>query len=391
MRTGVFVGLACVLTGLAAGVGCSDDAGSPTDACAVGSERCACTTGGACDPGLTCLSDVCVAPNDGGGSGASGDDGGSRGPSGSGSGSAGTGGGGAGNPATDGDASTMDGGGTSSGSDGGDAGDATDGGSSTCSGGCRAIDVLFALDGSGSLTEEIQALADSEAFEDILQAIEGVGCGGVSYRIGVTDDDDGAWYGSGADTWFDSDGMTRTEVASAFADAAADVITGGGTSPGCEHVLSSAADLLVSDTSGFLRSNALLVLVLLTDVDDYGAYDQQGGNTCGVGCTTSGAAVSQIRDDLLALKGDDPKQLATIVVAGDPTVAAGVDFCGRQGSCGCSGSDCAVFHADRLHDWVGMMAGDGGSFADLCTGAASVPAAIQSAVEASLGPTCNAL
>lgn len=37
--------------------GSDDDGGAD---CAVGSERCACTAGGECDPGLTCLSDTCV-------------------------------------------------------------------------------------------------------------------------------------------------------------------------------------------------------------------------------------------------------------------------------------------------------------------------------------------
>ncbi len=33
------------------------------DACAVGNEGCACTSGGACNPGLECLSKLCVNPN----------------------------------------------------------------------------------------------------------------------------------------------------------------------------------------------------------------------------------------------------------------------------------------------------------------------------------------
>lgn len=378
MRTGATPRVACVLFGLAAAVGCGDDAGAPKSECEVGSERCACTTGGACNPGLICLSEVCVAPKDDDGGGAEGShalpDGGSGG--------GGSDGGADGSSATERDSSTADGGGNPGGSDGG---------SSTCSGGCQAVDVLFALDGSGSLTEEIQALADSRAFGEILQAIEGVGCGGVSYRIGVTDDNDGGWYGSGANQWFDSESMTRTQIATAFGDAAAGVLTGSGTSVGCEHVLSSAGDLLVSDTSGFVRSNALLVLVLLSDVDDYGVYDQPGGNSCGIGCSGTGQALSQVHDDLLALKGDEPKRLATIVVAGDPLVAGGTDFCGRPGSCGCDATDCGVFHADRLYEWVSLMAGDGGSFADVCQGAASVPTAIQGAIETSLDATCSAL
>lgn len=40
--------------------------------CEVGTEGCACTEGGACDPGLSCLSDLCVDP-DSGGSGSGGE------------------------------------------------------------------------------------------------------------------------------------------------------------------------------------------------------------------------------------------------------------------------------------------------------------------------------
>jgi hypothetical protein len=32
----------------------------PNQDCPIGSEGCPCTGGGACDPGLTCLSEVCV-------------------------------------------------------------------------------------------------------------------------------------------------------------------------------------------------------------------------------------------------------------------------------------------------------------------------------------------
>ncbi|MCP4679217.1 MAG: hypothetical protein GY854_27770 [Deltaproteobacteria bacterium] len=45
--------------------GCGDDDwGTRVDAgedCPLGSEGCPCTSGGGCDPGLTCLSDTCVA------------------------------------------------------------------------------------------------------------------------------------------------------------------------------------------------------------------------------------------------------------------------------------------------------------------------------------------
>lgn len=50
--------LGCVFLMIAA---CSE-----TEPCDVGSEGCSCTRGGACDPGLSCYSDLCVDPGSGG-------------------------------------------------------------------------------------------------------------------------------------------------------------------------------------------------------------------------------------------------------------------------------------------------------------------------------------
>jgi len=50
-----------VATCLAPVVGCGSPAA--TGDCAVGSEDCECTSGGACDTGLVCLSSICVNPN----------------------------------------------------------------------------------------------------------------------------------------------------------------------------------------------------------------------------------------------------------------------------------------------------------------------------------------
>lgn len=93
-----------------ASLGCSRR--DETMPCAVGAERCACTPGGSCDPGLTCLSGLCVNPSPGvdagsadvpaggpptgggGGAGGPGGTGGAGGSGGAGGATAGTGGGG---------------------------------------------------------------------------------------------------------------------------------------------------------------------------------------------------------------------------------------------------------------------------------------------------------
>jgi hypothetical protein len=350
-----FVGLAAGATLSCAAGESSDETGS----CPVGSEKCPCTQGGSCDPGLECLSDTCVNPN----------------PT--------TGSGGAGST------SSTDSTNTSTGTFMSGAG----GGGMCNNAGCSKIDMLFALDGSGSMAEEIGALSASQAFAGIIQKLAAVNCGNIDYRIAVTDDNDGGFLvpngWSGATPWFDSTAMSDADITTAFTGAANKVVAGSGTDPGCEHVLTSSANLLQNDSTGFLRPDALLVLVMLTDVDDYGTYDNVNGNTCGLGCTTVGAPVNTIHSALLALKGNDPKALATIVISGDPSTIVGQNFCGQPGVCGCSGLDCAVFPSDRLWAFAGLMSGSNGYAANLCAGASTVPTAVSDALNNNIDLACQ--
>ena len=367
------LGIALVGSWLVFGAGagttsCSDDSsGSNQPTCAVGAESCPCTAGGACDTGLVCANQVCVPAGSGGASGGAGAGGaGATGGAGAAGGAGGAGGAGTGGTTTDGG--------------GGSAGGCQE---------CTAIDVLFALDGSLSVDDELSALAAPQAFEGILNALGSVGCN-VSYRVGVTNDDDGGWFGANGKQWFDSTTMSTAEISSSFATAANQVTVGGGAGIGCEHVLTSAKDLLLGDTTGFLRSDALLVLVLITDVDDYGVYDQVNGNTCALGCSTAPPSVGDVRDALVALKGGDPARVVTVVVAGDPNTIAGTDVCGRPGSC-CGSTDCSAYHATRLASFVGLMPGQNGSFENICNGAASVPTSVLAGVQNNVAPACAAL
>src|SRR5690606_14849465 len=143
---------------------------------------------------------------------------------------------------------------------------------------------------SASMAEEPAALAATGSFTQVITTLEGLNGGGIDYRIGATDGDDHGflvppgWLGP--EPWFEPSVLTPVEIANAFNGAVGQVGGIGGAATGCEHVLTSATDLVDGDVSGFVREDALLVLVLLSDVDDYGAYDQMGGNTCGLGCTT---------------------------------------------------------------------------------------------------------
>jgi hypothetical protein len=135
-----------------------------------------------------------------------------------------------------------------------------------------------------------------------------------------------------------------------------------------------------------VREDALLVLVLVTDVDDYGEYDQDGFCIEGLGCTTAGDPVATLVTTLVdTVKGGQMDGVAAIVVAGDPTVNGGVNFCNQPGSCGCAGGDCAIYHATRLWELTDSL-GMNGYAADLCDG--NVPGAVETALTDSIDLAC---
>ena len=386
------LGFTSLFGALLLGLACGDTtAGSAdSDTCPVGSVTCPCTSGGACDTGLVCLSNLCVDPGGGESTQAT--------PTSTGT-SAGPG------SVSDSEATPTTEPGTSTGttgpvdpgtSTGGDDGPKLDVGLDTTTGlpveGCRKIDMLFVLDGSGSMSEERQALSAINAFTDIVTTLANLN-GEIDYRIAVTTDNDDGYVNPNncwdqPNKWIDSEGNTPADVAKAFNCA----VSGFGNntfeaSVGCEHVLSSAADLLTADKSGFIRKDALLVLVMVTDVDDYGAYDQMNGNNCGIGCATPPPPLPDLVQKLVAVKNDDIGGVAAIVVAGDPALQGGMNFCGQPGSCGCNGIDCGVFHADRLYQFTSML-GANGYAADLCKGTKTVPDAVKTALTEKLDLAC---
>jgi hypothetical protein len=376
----MFDRIAC---GFALGLAVACGGSGGAEDCTVGSASCACTPGGGCDPGLTCALNTCVSmPGMTGAGDATDPDSGPVSAT---------------SPST---STSADSGSTATIDDGIklDVGSSDETGLGPCAKtGCKRVDMLFALDSSLSMSEEINALAMGAAFADIVFALENLNCGAIEYRIGLTNDNDGGFLSNGPNPWFDSNEMTPAEITMAFSQAAVGVLGNGGTPLGCEHVLSSAADLLVTDDTGFLRDDALLVMVLVTDVDDYGEYDQLGWPQCmcpfGVCdqlCATSGRDVVEIYADLLALKGGDENGLATIVVAGDPGVTAGANLCGQPASCCGQDIECGqAHHAPRLWEFAMGHAGTNGVTADICDGAQMVPAAIEGALTGQIDLACQ--
>ena len=143
------LGFACAL-----GVSAASAASlSACNSCSVGAEGCGCTEGGSCDVGLTCLSKTCVSqmPMETGLNSESDDDSSSSAES-------------SGSTATS--TSSEEGDSTDSGEETGPKldGMAEEEGGFCNLDGCRAIDVLFAIDGSLSMQEELNALSASSAF-----------------------------------------------------------------------------------------------------------------------------------------------------------------------------------------------------------------------------------
>ena len=361
------------MLGAVSGVGLACD-GDATESCVVGAKDCACTPGGGCDPGLSCVGDRCILID--------------MGTSGTPSGETSV------NPSAGNAAATSDSaGGSSESTEGGglllDVGASdTDVGPTS---GCRAIDVLFALDSSGSMIEERAALAATNAFSQILVTLEGLNGGGIDYRVGLTTANDHGFLTPlgwlEPDPWFDST-VSELETMSLAVNGAAGQIGQLGDPPtGCEHALTSAVNLLASDTSGFVRDDALLVVVLVTDVDDYGAYDQVGGNTCGLGCTTPPSDLDALRTLLVdSVKAGQEEGVAVISIAGDPSSNDGLNFCGQPGSCGCNDIDCGVFHATRLYAFADLL-GERGITADLC--GANVPTVVEQVLTDNVDEICQ--
>ena len=355
--------------------------------CVVGSESCECTSGGGCDPDLECLSGICVnapgfdtgADDETTASSESNDDSMDTNSTGDG----------------DGDTTTGDGDGDTDTNDDGPkldtlpTDDTSDDGPCVDTG-CKKVDMLFALDGSASMIQEINALKAGAAFLDIVSTLEGLNCGGIDYRIGVTGDNDNGWVtpGNWADPnpWFDSDDYTAAEISVHFQASATAVGNSGGAALGCEHVLTTAVNLLGGDNSGFLRDDALLVLVLMSDVDDYGWYDQANGNDCGIGCNVAGQPVQTLQDTLVGLKGGDAAGVSAIVVAGDPMLNAGANICGQPQSCG---APVQAFHAERLYEFAMIQDGMNGFAGEICEGADAVPDAVDTALAENIDLACQ--
>ncbi|MEM6295434.1 MAG: hypothetical protein AAGA54_29440, partial [Myxococcota bacterium] len=186
--------------------------GAAESSCSVGALDCACTPGGGCDPGLDCVEDVCIVVTTETTNPTTATTGTPDPTAGATSNDATT------TPAT---SSSTTASGDSSSEDGGlilDVGsEDTDIGPTS---GCRAIDIVFALDSSGSMIEERNALAATNAFSQILVTLEGLNGGGIDYRVGLTTANDHGWIVPlgwlEPEPWFDSEANELETLSLAF-------------------------------------------------------------------------------------------------------------------------------------------------------------------------------
>ncbi|MCG8421070.1 MAG: hypothetical protein MJE77_24375 [Proteobacteria bacterium] len=202
---------------------------------------------------------------------------------------------------------------------------------------CRHVDLLFSIDASSSMTDEIKALSDVVFPGLTTELNDFINRGAIEdYRIGVIDacPSPASLHSMGVDPmmgnaakdcsfstdkpWMDS---SSPNLAAEFS-CVTNMYTGD-QSDLCEDDVmrwdnderpAYAAATALSDeylgsggaNEGFLRENALLVIVAITD------EDEEVGNHV----PDKTANADQIYDKLIAAKGNNPKKMVLVGVAG---------------------------------------------------------------------------
>lgn len=249
----------------------------------------------------------------------------------------------------------SDGGDPGAGGDGGDppmsaadagANQGTDGGAAATQ--CRRVDLVFSVDPSGSMKEERDEMADV-VFPSFADALIQVGGGLDDYRVGVIDscpdpatfntqnsNGDDCNFSSG-ESWMVSASPDLVGEFSCVGDLDRDNNCSGDNDD--EQPASAAAASLEGANDGFLRDDALLVVIAITDEDE----------------TPTGEAKSaqEVYDRLVAIKGDVKKMV----------------FLGIGGASDCDG---VYGHAEEAGKLISItdkfIAEDRGVFVDLCEG-----------------------
>lgn len=261
-----------------------------------------------------------------------------------------------------------------------------EGGSSTV---CEHVDAIFAFDISGSMAGEISAMSDASTFAGFRDTLLDAGNGLADFQLAIMDDTPAFPYyhdnsglpdelpcdfSSGKNYMTSTSPAFADEYACLFANAAdgfthvGDYAGAGATTPlgpGLEYLemgtemparsaaLSVSHATALQTNAGFLRDDAVLFVVTISDEDDGifvdGALDKDPPMAEVV------AQMTEAHDRLVTAKGGDPKK---VVFLG---IGAGSDGCvGPYGD--------TIREAKNLQVLVSLFEADGqGLFVDLCT------------------------
>jgi hypothetical protein len=218
---------------------------------------------------------------------------------------------------------------------------------------CKRVDVVIAVDASSSMTEELTAIRDTvfPAFADRLVL---VGEGLEDFRVGTLDacpipaslhtrgaaTADCAFHGG--NPWIESASPALADEFACVGDIFLGDIECTQDNDDEQPASAAAAALLepygATANAGFLRDDALLVVVAITDEDEQP--------------TGAAQTAAEVRDQLLATKGGDAGRVVLLGIGG--------------------GSDCQGVYGDadeaiKLREITSLF-GDRGLFWDLCDG-----------------------
>jgi hypothetical protein len=239
-----------------------------------------------------------------------------------------------------------------------DSGNGSGSGSGSGSGGiseaCRHIDVVIAVDNSGSMQEEKTALRDI-AFPGFAQALINVAGGIDDFRVGVLEAcPDPASYNTsgvtgpcnfqGGKVWMESSSTALVDEFKCVGNVSSAGTNCSGDNDDEQPVTAATASLEAMyqgtgmPNAGFLRQNALLVVVAITDEDEQ---------------PVPNASAQQIYDRLVAVKGDVKRMV----------------LLGIGGASACAGAYGTAKHATKLQAITALFsAQQRGVFWDLCQG-----------------------
>lgn len=222
---------------------------------------------------------------------------------------------------------------------------------------CKRVDLVIAIDASTSMREEIAALSN-DVFPRMAEELYDIGQGLEDYRIGVLDGcpspanfhtrgSSGDCEFQSGEVWMDSHSTALTQEFTCVSNMYTDDIGCSGDDDDDERPAWAAYSALTppfldEQNAGFLRDDAVLVIMAITDEDEE-TFDDE-------------FTAQEIYDNLVSIKGNLDKMV----------------FMGIGGATACNSAQGAygsAMQADTLKAVTDMfIAQDRGVFWDLCTG-----------------------